>query len=221
MKVLVIDDDKNILNFLKKALKAEGFSVDIAENGEKGIYLSNINDYDLIILDYSMPKKDGKEVCKEIRMSGKTMPILILSVKTEIKSKVDLLNTGADDYMTKPFSFEELKTRINALLRRPKNLVDNILKIDDLTLNTSDYSVVCRGKEIYLTRKEFSLLKYLMENKGRVLSKIKIMEHIWDMNADIFSNTVETHILKIRKKIDKGRKESIIKTIPGRGYKIG
>ncbi len=221
MRILIIDDDKNILDFLKKALKAENFSVDTAEDGEKGIYLSNINNYDLIILDNSMPKKNGKSVCKEIRESGKTLPILILSVKTEIESKVDLLNSGADDYMTKPFSFEELKTRINALLRRPRNLIDNILKIDDLVLNTSDYSVLRNNKEIYLTKKEFSLLKYLMENKGRVLSKTTIMEHIWDMNADVFSNTVETHILKIRKKIDKGKKESIIKTITGRGYRIG
>jgi DNA-binding response OmpR family regulator len=221
MKILIIDDDKNILNSLKRSLKSENFSVDTADNGEKGIYLANINNYDLIILDNNLPKGDGRFVCEQIRSSGKALPILVLSVKAEVESKVDLLNAGADDYMTKPFSFEELRTRIKTLLRRPKNLIDNVLKINDLILDTSNYSVLKNKKEIYLTRKEFALLKYLMQNKGKVLSKISIMEHIWDMNADSFSNTIETHILKIRRKIDKGKKNSIIKTIPGRGYRIG
>lgn len=221
MRILVIEDDKEIIKFLKPALQAESFIVDVAEDGETGSYVARTNDYDLIILDNVLPKKDGKCVCQEIRNKGKNMPIIMLSVKSEIGTKVELLDIGADDYLTKPFSFKELLARIKALLRRPEKIESDILEIDDLVLDENRQVVVRNKKEIYLTRKEFALLEYLMKNQGRVLSRGMIMEHVWDMNVDPFSNTVETHILNLRRKIEHRNAKPLIQTISGRGYKIG
>lgn len=220
MRILIIEDEKEIINFLKLALKAECFAVDTAEDGERGSFLARTNDYDLIILDNVLPKKIGIEVCKEIRARGKTMPIIVLSVKSEATTKVDLLNAGADDYLIKPFSLDELLARIRALLRRPKNIESEILKLDDLTLDTKKHLVKRGQKEIYLTRKEFTLLEYFMKNLGIVLSRGMMMEHVWDMNADPFSNTIESHILSLRRKVDLKGKKKLIHTVPGRGYKI-
>ncbi len=220
MRALIVEDEKQILNFLKKSLQAEHFAVDTAEDGEKGSFLARTNDYDLILLDNIMPKKTGQEVCEEIRSEGINIPILVLSVKSEITTKVDLLNAGADDYMTKPFSLDELMARIKALLRRPKEIESEILKIDGLTLDTSKHIVKQGDKDIYLTRKEFTLLKYLMRNQGIVLSRSMIMEHVWDMSVDPFSNTIESHINSLRKKINIKGKKKLIHTVPGRGYKI-
>jgi len=220
MRILLVEDEINIINFLKPSLESECFVVDTAEEGEKAIRLAKINGYDLIILDYMIPKKDGREVCEEIRKAGKVMPILILSVVADTEKKAELLNAGADDYLTKPFSLIELMARVRALLRRPKQIESEIIKINDLKLDSKKNIVTRAGKEIRLTRKEFMLLEYLMRNPGTVLSRGMIMEHVWDMNADPFSNTIESHILSLRKKIgDKGRKK-LIYTLPGRGYKI-
>jgi len=220
MKLLVVDDEPSILEFLKKSLKAEMFAVDTAKNGEDASFMIKANNYDLIILDNILPKKGGPEVCKEIRDLGKSTPILMLSAKPETSEKINLLNLGADDYMTKPFSFEELMARVNALLRRPKQIESVIFKIDDLVLDTKKQMVKRGSKNIYLARKEFSLLEYLMKNQDSVLSRGMILEHVWDMNSDIFSNTIEMHILNLRKKIDLPKKKKLIHTIPGRGYKI-
>jgi DNA-binding response OmpR family regulator len=221
MRILIIEDSKEITNFLKLSLEGEQFVVDVAEDGEKGSFWARTNDYDLIILDNILPKKTGLEVCEEIRKSGKTMPIIVLSVRSETLTKIQLLNAGADDYLIKPFSFEELLARIRALLRRPKVIESEILQVDDLTLDTKK-CLVKRGKkeEIYLTRKEFMLLEYLLKNSGSVLSRGMIMEHVWDMNVDPFSNTIESHILSLRRKIDIPGKKKLIHTVSGRGYKI-
>lgn len=162
MRVLVVEDEKDIRSFLKTSLAAEHFAVDTAEDGEKGSYLARINDYDVIILDNVLPKKTGLEICKDIRRSGKAVPIIMLSVKYRTKTKVDLLNAGADDYLIKPFSLDELLARIRALLRRPKQIQSEVLQIDDLILDTKKQTVTRAGKEIELTRKEFlsfSILK--------------------------------------------------------------
>lgn len=219
MRILVVDDEKKLLDFLKLSLEAEYFAVDVAQDGEKGSYMARTNEYDLLILDNILPDKTGLEVCKEVRTKGKTMPILILSVKSEATYKIELLNAGADDYLTKPFSLEELLARIKALLRRPKQIEGDILEINDLMLDTKSYLVKRGTKSVYLTRKEFTLLEYLMRNEGTVLSRGMILEHVWDMNADPFSNTIESHILSLRRKIDVGKKK-LICTVPGRGYKI-
>src|SRR3989339_490279 len=220
MRILIVEDEVEILNFLKKSLENECYVVDAAKDGEKGSFLARTNHYDLIILDNIMPKKTGLEVCEDIRKEGKNTPILILSVKSEVTTKVDLFNAGADDYLTKPFSVDELIARIKALLRRPKQLQSEIFQVNDLTLDAGKHEVVRGGEEINLTRKEFVLLKYMMKNQGTVLSRSMIMEHVWDMTVDPFSNTIESHIMSLRKKIDSAGKKKLIKTVAGRGYKI-
>ncbi len=221
MRILIIEDEKEIINFLKPSLEAENFIVDAVEDGEAGSFVARTNDYDLIILDIGLPKKEGYQVCQEIREDGKKMPIIMLSVKSEVRTKVELLSIGADDYLTKPFSFEELLARIKALLRRPQKIEEAVLQLNDLSLDIASQIVQCGEKEIYLTRKEFALLEYLMKNQGKVLSRGMIMEHVWDMNADPFSNTIETHILNLRRKIERRNAKRLIHTVPGRGYKIG
>lgn len=220
MRVLVVEDEEGIARFLKAGLESEYFAVDVAEDGERGSYLARTNDYDIIILDNMLPGKNGAEVCDDIRKSGRNTPIIMLSARAEMSIKVELLNKGADDYLTKPFSLEELLARIRALLRRPAHVAPDLLEIEDLVLDTKKHLVTRKGKEIYLTRKEFMLLEYLLRNKGTAVSRGMILEHVWDINVDPFSNTVESHILNIRKKVnDKGRK-NLIHTLPGIGYKI-
>lgn len=220
MKILLIEDEKEIVDFLKPSLVYECFAVDIAYDGEKGSFLARTNDYDLIILDNMLPFKNGIEVCQEIRKANKNMPILILSVISETEKKVDLLNAGADDYITKPFSLEELLARVRALMRRPKKIQEEIIQIDDLFLDAIKHIVKRSKKEIYLTRKEFMLLEYLMRNKDILISRGMLLEHVWDINADPFSNTIESHIRSLRKKINLTNSRKLIHTIPGRGYKI-
>lgn len=221
MRVLIIEDDENISRLLKDSLKTEFFAVDSAADGEKGSHLAQINDYDLIILDHLLPKKDGLAVIREIRAKKIAVPILLLSVRGAAAHKAQLLDAGADDYLAKPFSLDELMARIRALLRRPAVLKNDIYKIGDLALDVKKCAVCRGGKDIYLTRKEFMLLHYLMQHEGVVLSRGAILEHVWDMNTDIFSNTIESHILSLRKKIGDMGKHRLIQTIPGRGYKIG
>jgi len=221
MRILVVEDEQRISRFLKDSLEAEYFAVDVAEDGERGSYFARTNDYDLVVLDNMLPKKDGLQVCREIRAAGKTMPILVVSVKTGTEDKVDLLNAGADDYLAKPFVLEELLARIRALLRRPASLESDELVAEDLTLDVKTGTVRRADKEIYLTRKEFMLLQYLMRNQGLVVSRGMILEHVWDMSVDIFSNTIESHILSLRKKIGDMGRERLIQTVPGRGYRIG
>lgn len=219
MKLLIIDDDSSVRDTLRLALGALGFAVDYAEDGDHGSYLARTNEYDIIILDNVLPRKQGKNVCREIRDSGRDTPILVLSVKSEILQKIDLLNAGVDDYMTKPFSFDELHARINTLLRRPKTIVQQKLKVKDLELSREKQQVFRKEKEVYLTRKEFSLLELLMKHKDTVVTRGQILEHVWDINADPFSNTIEAHVLNLRKKLGDSRKK-VIQNIPGRGYKI-
>jgi DNA-binding response OmpR family regulator len=220
MKILVVEDEKEIRDFYKKSLEAECFTVETADDGEQGVKLALTKEFDLIILDNNMPKKSGLIVCEEIRKAGKDVPIIVVSVKTEATTKVDLLNAGADDYLTKPFSLDELLARMKALLRRPGKIENEILKIDDLVIDTKRH-IVKRGEtEIYLTRKEFALLNYFVRNQDAVLSRSMIMEHVWDMSVDPFSNTIESHILSLRKKIDLPGTNKLIQTVPSRGYRL-
>lgn len=220
MKILIVDDDKQISSFLKEALQEECFEVDVASDGERGSFLGRTNEYDLIILDYALPKKDGRSVCQELRSDGQNMPILMLSVQSSPMTKAELLNTGADDYLSKPFSYEELLARVKALLRRSHEIRSEILTAGDLVLDCQSQTVKRGGDEIELTQKEYMLLEYLMKNKNSVISRAKILEHVWDMNADMFSNTIEAHISNLRKKIDPSGKENLIRSVSGRGYKI-
>ena len=220
MNLLLVEDDKEIVDSLASSFKERGFVVDVAFDGEIGLQKAQRNNYDIIILDKGLPHKDGLEVCAEIRASGKQMPILILSVKSEIGTKAELLNAGADDYMTKPFSFVELIARVHALLRRPEKTEHTKFDLNGLVVDIEGRKVVRGKKEIHLTTKEFSLLEYLLRHKGKAISRMEILEHVWDMNADPFTNTVETHVLTLRKKIKAPGGDSIIRTVPGIGYKI-
>lgn len=220
MRILVIDDDPKISDFLKSNLETNLYAVDVATDGEKGAYLGRCNDYDLIVLDNVLPKKNGLEVCKLIREKKKDVKIIMLSALSDITTKVDLLDSGADDYLTKPFSFRELLSRVKALLRRSGAASKEIIKIGDLTIDTNNHEVRRGKKSISLTRKEFMLLEYLARNAGRTLSQIEIMEHVWDMDLDSFSHTLKSHVRNLRGKIDGGRKTSLIQTVNGRGYKV-
>ena len=221
MRILVVDDEQEFCTLLRLALTQHSFSVDLAQDGERASYLGRTNDYDAIILDNILPKKMGLQVCREIRAAGKTVPILVVSGILESATKVALLDAGADDYLSKPFSIDELLARIRALLRRPKQIAEDILTFTDVILNTKAHTVYRAKKEVHLTPKEFMLLEYLLRNKGAVLPRSMILEHVWNMDADPFSNTIESHILSLRRKIDHDGKTGIIHTVPGVGYKIG
>ncbi len=221
MRILVVEDDPLLAEVLRARLEAECFAVDVAETGEKGSFLARTTEYDVVLLDYMLPGKDGRIVCEEIRASTHTPYILMLTVKSEIETKVELLNCGADDFLTKPYSFEELIARIRAILRRPKRVESNVLTYKHISLDPQKQVVLREGKEIYLTRKEFMLLEYLLRQMGNVVSRAALGEHVWDSDLDVFSNTIESHMLNLRKKIDRKGSKSLIQTLPGRGYKIG
>jgi DNA-binding response OmpR family regulator len=181
MRILLVEDDETLLEFLKIRLRFEGFSVDTEKDGNKGSFLARTNSYDVIILDYVLPKKSGAKICQEIRARGTTVPVIIISVQTEVPTRVELLNMGADDFVIKPFPFEELLARIRAVLRRPVQIKEEVLSIDDLVLDTVRFNVERGGRKIKLTRKEFALLEYMLRNKGAVLSRGNLMEHVWDI----------------------------------------
>lgn len=220
MKILIVEDDIANANFLKTSFEAESFIVDVAHDGERGTYLAKTSAYDIMIIDNVLPKKIGLDVCREIREAGKTAPIIILSVKSEIPAKVELLNAGADDYVLKPYSFNELLARVWAKLRRMNTLESPIIKIGSLTIDTIAQEARNGDTLIYLTRKEFLLLELLMKQRDTVVTRGNIMEHVWDMEGDPFSRTIETHIFNLRKKIGEIKGNITIDTIPGRGYKL-
>ncbi len=220
MRLLVVEDDPELGGTLQAALTERCFAVDLEPDGTRGSWLARTNDYDVIVLDQVLPGKSGKDICMELRAAKKSMPILMLTVQSEVVDKVDMLNAGADDYMTKPFFMNELVARIQALLRRPVPVLDHILEIGDLMLDLQTHEVRRAGHSVYLTRKELQLLEYFLRNAGRVLSRGQILEHVWDVDADPFSNTIETHILNLRRKIDREHNRKLIHTLPGRGYKL-
>lgn len=218
MKILIVEDDKGIAEILREGLTADSHTVEVADNGADGSFLARSFDYDAIVLDYSLPKKNGLIVCKEVRDAGKHTPILFLSSTETTDTKIQAFNSGADDYVTKPFSISEFNARVRAVMRRSKTRSETILKVRDLSMNT-DSCVVTRGdKEIRLTRKEYSLLEFFMRHPESVLSRAVIMEHVWTADQDPFSNTVEAHIRNVRKKINTGHKPALIINVPGRGY---
>ncbi len=223
MRILVVEDEHLIANSIKKGLEQESFAVDVAYDGESGFDLAATEDYDVIILDWLLPKISGLEICRKLRKEeNKHTPIIILTAKGELENKVEGLNAGADDYLVKPFAFAELLARIKALSRRPKSSLNTLLTVKDLSLNSLTYEVKRSGKNISLSKKEFSLLEYLLRNKNKILTKEQIINHVWSYEADILPNTVEVYIGYLRKKIEKPYKgkPKLIKTIRGFGYKI-
>ncbi len=221
MKILIVEDQPKIANALNRGLKQENFIVEICDSGDTGLAAALGNEYDLMILDRMLPVVEGVEITKKVRAAGIKTPILLLTAKGQIRDRVVGLDAGADDYLVKPFSFEELLARIRALLRRPTEATDNVLRVDDLTLDTVKFDVRRGKKRIKLTSTEFALLEYLMRNQGRVISKDKIIGHVWDFDSDILPNTVEAYIGSLRRKIDKPfRGADLIQTLRGFGYKI-
>lgn len=222
MRILIVEDDHKIANAIKRGLEQESYACDIAYDGQDGLGSALALEYDLIILDRMLPEVDGLKICQILREKRNKTPILILTAKDKTEDKINGLDAGADDYLTKPFSFEELLARIRALLRRPQENLPSLLVIADLSLDRSKLEVKRSNRAIRLSRKEFSLLEYLMRNPGRILTKDNIIAHVWDFDADILPNTVEVYIGYLRNKIDKPfpGQSSLIHTIRGFGYKI-
>jgi two-component system copper resistance phosphate regulon response regulator CusR len=220
MKILIIDDEPQIAEFLKQGLEANLFFVETASDGERGAFLGRTGSYDLIILDYHLPKMTGAEVLREIRREKQHIPVLMLTISSELAHKQEMFKLGVDDYLTKPFLFEELLLHVNALLKRPAKTEVELLKVDNLTLNTRTKVVKREAKELYLTRREFALLEYLMRSRGQIISRQQILEHVWDYNADPFSNSIEAHIASLRRKININKNRNLIHNFTGRGYKL-
>lgn len=223
MRILVVEDEHRIANTIKKGLEQEHFAVDVAYDGNDGYDLASTEDYDVIILDLMLPGMDGLDICKALRKEKIHTPVLMLTAKGQVQDKITGLDSGADDYVTKPFSFEELLARIHALSRRPKQVLSTTLQVSDLQLNTREFTVVRTGKPIHLSSKEFALLEYLMRNENKILTKDQIISHVWDYDADILPNTVEVYIKNLRNKIDQpfDKGKQLIQTVRGFGYKIG
>lgn len=222
MRILIVEDEHKIANSIKKGLMQEHYAVDAVYDGKDGLDLALTEDYDLIILDRMLPEMDGIEICKKVREAKIHTPILILTAKGSIDDRVEGLNSGADDYLVKPFAFEELLARVRALSRRPKDNIGTALVVEDLALNTITYEVKRKNKSIQLSNKEFALLEYLMRHPNQIISKEQIISHVWDYDADILPNNVEVYVGYLRGKIDKPFKGiNLIHTIRGFGYKIG
>lgn len=220
MKVLIVEDEHKIANSLKQGLEQEKFAVDVAYEGTTGLDLAISEVYDVIILDRLLPEIEGVEIVKKIRANNIHIPILLLTAKGQIEDRVEGLDAGADDYLTKPFAFLELLARIRALVRRPKVTLDSILVFADLTLDTEKFEVKRASKEIQLSSKEFALLEFLMRHPNQIFRKEQLIRSIWNYDADVLPNTVEVYINHLRDKIDKGFSKPLIKTVRGFGYKI-
>ncbi len=223
MKVLIVEDEHRIATALQKGLKQERFAVDVAYDGASGYDLASVETYDVIVLDLMLPKMDGISVCKKLREGGNHTPILMLTAKNQVRDRVSGLDAGADDYLSKPFAFEELLARVRALTRRPQKMTETTLKVSDLTLDPKSFEVTRAGKSVQLSSKEFALLEYFMRNPNTILSKEQLISHVWNYDADILPNTVEVYVKKLREKIDVpfADKEPLLHTIRGFGYKLG
>ncbi len=220
MRVLVIEDEAKIATFIKRGLKEEGFAVDVTGSAEEGHFLATTNDYDLLTIDVMLPKMDGFTLCEKLRKDGVKSIIIMLSVKDEVKDKVRGLDMGADDYLSKPFDFDELLARIRAQLRKKQGGDPSYLEVADLKLNLITHEVKRGNKTIALTAREFSLLEYLMRHVDRLVTRTMIAEHVWDVHFDSSSNVINVFINYLRQKIDDGHLVKLIRTVHGRGYML-
>lgn len=218
MRILLIEDEKRVASFIERGLKEEHYAVDVAPNAEKGLFLADINTYDLIILDIMLPDKDGVTLCREFRAKKINIPILMLTARDTIKDKVRGLNAGADDYLTKPFAFEEFLARVRALLRKNHSNKTTTLRIGDLELNQLEHTVTRAGRGIILANKEYALLEYLMLHANEVVTRTMISEHVWNEDFDSLTNVFDVYIYRLRTKIDKGFPRPLIHSMRGAGY---
>lgn len=220
MRILVVEDDKDLAHFVRKGLQEERHAVDVAEDGEAGLELASSGGYDLMIVDVMLPKVDGLTFCRRVRGWGDRTPILLLTARDTVEDKVAGLDTGADDYLTKPFAFAELVARVRALIRRGGPAPGIQLKAADLVVDVAAHRVWRAGKEISLTNKEYALLEYLLRNRNRVLTRTAIIEHVWGLNYDPMTNIVDVHIRALRAKMDKDFTPALITTVRGVGYML-
>ena len=222
MRVLVVEDEHKIANAIRRGLELESFAVDVANDGEGGFDLAATVDYEVIILDLMLPKMDGVTLCKKLREEGKMTRILMLTAKGQLGDKVEGLNAGADDYLVKPFAFEELLARVRALARRPPEVLGEVLSIDDLSLDCVTHQVTRGETPISLSRKEFALLGFLLRHHGQILSRDQIIEHVWGYDADVLPNTVEVYVGYLRNKIDRAfpSRPALVHTVRGFGYRL-
>ncbi len=221
MRILVVEDEHKIANSIKKGLEQEAYAVDVSFDGQEGFDLLSTEEYDVAIVDRMLPEMDGLTICKKLREQAIHTPILLLTAKGQVSDRVEGLNAGADDYLVKPFAFTELLARIKALSRRPKQTIGTILQVADLEINTLTYEVKRQGKSIPLSSKEYALLEYLMRHPNQIISKERIIGHVWNYDADVLPNSVEVYITHLRNKIDKPfPAQQLIHTVRGFGYKI-
>lgn len=223
MRVLVIEDEHKIARAIKRGLQQESFAVDVCFDSDEGVSMATTEPYDIMIIDRMLPGElEGLEICNAVRRQGIHTPILILTAKDKISERVNGLNSGADDYLIKPFAFEELLARVKALLRRPKETITKELQLEDLVLNPTEFTVSRDSKSIDLSAKEFAVLEYLMRNPGQILTRDNIIAHVWDYDADVLPNTLEVYIGYLRNKVDKPFSgPPLIHTVRGFGYKVG
>jgi len=220
MRILVVEDEKRLADFIKKGLEEQHYIVDVAYNGKDGEYYALTNDYDLLVLDILLPKQDGWITCKNIRKANVDIPIIMLTALDDVSDRIKGLDYGADDYITKPFEFDELLARVRAHLRRRYNFSSRTIKIDGLQLDTHERKVIKDGEIIELTNKEFALLEYLMINKNYVVTRTMIAEHVWDIHFDTGSNVIDVMVNYLRKKLESDKEKPIIHTVRGMGYII-
>ena len=220
MRLLVVEDEKKVASFLKKGLEEESYAVDVAYDGEEALYMVEVNEYDLVLLDIMLPKLDGMSVLRRIRKNNNSVPVLMLTAKDSVENIVEGLDTGCDDYLTKPFAFGELLARVRALLRRERETKSPLLEVADLRLSPLTREVTRAGNKIDLTAKEYALLEYFMRNPNRVLTRTMMSEHVWDYHFDTDTNVVDVYVNFLRKKIDRDFAIKLIHTIRGVGYML-
>ena len=220
MRILLVEDEFSAAQMLAKGLREHAYAVDVVADGEQALYQATINDYDLLILDLMLPRKDGLEVCRQLRAARSALPILMLTARDGVADRVTGLDTGADDYLTKPFDFQELLARVRALLRRGPVLRKEIIQIADLSIDVQSRRVRRAGRAVELTVKEYSLLDYLARRSDQVVGRADIAEHVWDENFDCFSNLIEVYIQRLRRKLDDGHPHKLLRTIRGEGYML-
>ena len=218
MRILVVEDELKVGSFIRRALEEESAAVDLCTDGSQGLEWALSGSYDLIVLDLMLPGMPGLEILKRIRKEGLQAPVLILTARSQVGQKVQGLDAGADDYLTKPFAIEELLARVRVLLRRGSGEAKGILQVDDLILNPASREVTRGGQRIELTTKEYALLEYLLRNAGRVLTRPMIAEHVWNLDFDTFTNVIDVYVNYLRNKIDKGHDRKLIQTVRGSGY---
>jgi two-component system copper resistance phosphate regulon response regulator CusR len=218
MRILLVEDDSRIARFVAKGLREQAYAVDEVASGKAALYQASVTDYDAVILDIMIPAPDGLTVCKEMRKAGQRVPVLMLTARDTVEDRIQGLDGGADDYLTKPFEFRELLARLRALLRRPSGLLPDQLVIADLVIDTRGQHVSRQGKQIILTAKEYALLEFMARNAGRVVGRAEIAEHVWDEEFDPFSNLIEVYINRLRRKIDMPPAKPLLHTRRGSGY---